>query len=123
MGSSSRSSGRCPAGSPRARASSISRASSPGAAFRYREAPAGAPIAAPRRRCDEELQRPQEVQQILLVAVAETVVVVDDPIGLGRTKLRVAAALVRLDRYLEIVRAAVVQEEDALAEAPQRRRA
>jgi len=52
----------------------------------------------------------------LLVALADTVVSC-------RPNLRIATALVSLDRRVEVVRATVVEEEDLPAEASQRRRA
>src|SRR5262247_556170 len=80
---------------------------------------------APQRRGEpgapEILQRAQEVQEILLVALAKAVVVVDDAVRLRGRVSRVAPAPVLLDRLDEIAGAPVVEEEDPLSEAPQRR--
>src|SRR5262245_22520783 len=65
------------------------------------------------------LQRAQEVQQVLLLPLVETVEPVDHGVGLGRAELEVPGALVLLDGLQEVVRAAVVEEEDPLAETPQ----
>src|SRR4051794_20330892 len=57
----------------------------------------------------------EEIQNVLLLRGAEEVVVVLDRVRLG------AGAVVREDGRVQVLRAAVVQEEDALAKAPQRR--
>jgi len=59
------------------------------------------------------LQRPQKVQQILLLLLGQMVVVVDHAIG-----FRAGAGVLR-DGLYQVLRAAVVQEEDALAQSPQ----
>src|SRR2546425_1132098 len=68
------------------------------------------------------LQRAEEVQEVLLLLLAESVEVVDDGIGLGRREPQTGPALVRLDRLEQVGGAAVVEEEDALPQTPQRRR-
>src|SRR2546425_2806381 len=68
------------------------------------------------------LQRSKEVQQILFLGVAEAPEATDHAVGFGRPILEVADALVREDRFQQIGRTPIVQEEDALTEAPQRRR-
>src|SRR5262245_1368338 len=67
------------------------------------------------------LQRAQKVQQILLGRIDEAVEVVDDRIGLGCLVDGVRGAAMLPNRLHEIARTAVVQEEDALPETPQRR--
>src|SRR5688500_12013365 len=67
-------------------------------------------------------QRAQEVEHVLPAARAERVVAVDDFIRLGRTELRIAGAAMSRDRRPQVRRASIVQEEDALPQAPQRRR-
>src|SRR5262249_17893134 len=62
------------------------------------------------------LQRTQEVQNILLLAGAEVVVEVEFVGGVFS-----AVALVGLDGAQQVFAASIVQEEDALAQAPQRR--
>ena len=69
---------------------------------------------------DQPSERSEEVEQILLLVLVEPVELVDHGIGLRRTELAVAIASMGLDRLDEVVRTAVVEEEDALAEAPQR---
>src|SRR5262245_62091006 len=64
-----------------------------------------------------ELERTQEVQQRLLVTPRQRIVVLDHLVG-----FRPAAGVLR-DRYFQVVGASVVQEEDALTDAPQRSRA
>src|SRR5437879_7083404 len=66
------------------------------------------------RIAEGPLERTQEVQQRLLVGPAQHVEVVDD-----RVRLR-ARARMRLDGLDQILGAAVMQEEDALSDAPQR---
>src|SRR6185369_6305136 len=61
------------------------------------------------------LQRAQEVEDVLLGPLAEVVEVADDAVRLG------AVARVLADGALEVRGAPVVQEEDPLAETPQRR--
>src|SRR5713226_9288333 len=68
------------------------------------------------------LQRAQEVQQVLLLRLVELIELVDDGTGLGGLESVVAGALVRPDGHEQVAGAAVVEEEDALAEAPERRR-
>src|SRR5262245_17112208 len=60
-------------------------------------------------------QRAQEVQQVLLGPLAQVAEVVDHTVRLR------AEALVLTDRDHQVVGAAVVQEENPLPEAPQRR--
>src|SRR5262245_31621038 len=57
---------------------------------------------------ERTLQRAQEVEQVLLGAFPQVVVVVDDLVGFRRAELAVPAALVRLDGVDEVVRAPVV---------------
>src|SRR4029450_7398480 len=71
---------RCGLAPARDRARAIAGASSPAAVYPFPEMSRGAPKDAPDRWC--QLQRPQEVQQVLLVPFAEKVVVVDDAVGL-----------------------------------------
>src|SRR5437867_11899023 len=119
MGSSSRSSGRCPAARPPGLASSTSRASSYGAGWRSRDGPGRAARRAPVD--SRRLQRAQEVQQMMLVAVAETLELEDHRVRLRRPELAVAAAAMGEDGLHQVSRAAVVQEEDPLAEPPEGR--
>src|SRR5262245_4464462 len=67
------------------------------------------------------LQRAQEVQQVLLLSFAQGAEVIDHPVGLGWLEPGVARALVSQDGLHEVAGAAVVQEEEPLAETPQRR--
>src|SRR5882724_10905612 len=67
------------------------------------------------------LERAEEVEQVLLVVRVETVVSIDHGVGLRRAELGVAAAAVSLDRLDEVIRAPVVQEEEPLAQTPERR--
>src|SRR5262245_44825335 len=69
------------------------------------------------RRATADLQRAQEVQQILLPLLGEVVEVRDHAVRLR------ALACMRLDGAYEVRRPAVVQEEDPLTHAPQRRAA
>ena len=66
-----------------------------------------------------ELQAAQEVQEVLLFSLRELVEVVDDRVRFRRSERRVPRALVRLDRLDEVLRPAVVQEEDPLTDTPQ----
>src|SRR4030095_8506483 len=70
---------------------------------------------------EEKLERAQEVQHMLLITFAQAVVPVDHGVGLRRAELAAGATPVGLDGLVGVLRAAVVQEEDALAETPQRR--
>src|SRR5262249_8842504 len=63
------------------------------------------------------LQRTKEVQQILFLQFAQVEEVADDRVGFR------AEAHMRADRRDQIRRTSVVKEEDALAQAPQRRAA
>src|SRR6185503_2015903 len=63
------------------------------------------------------LQRAQEVEQVLLRALAQVVEPANDAVRLR------ALAHVLADRHPQVRRAPVVQEEDALPEDPQRRAA
>src|SRR5215831_7345609 len=67
------------------------------------------------------LQRAQEVEDVLLLVLGEAVEVADHSVRLARGALRAAAALVLGDRIQQVRAAAVVQEEHALPQAPQRR--
>src|SRR5262245_5957559 len=67
------------------------------------------------------LQRAQEVQDILLRRCVGLVEGLDDGVRLGRAELLVARAAMRSDRFQQVGCAAVMQEEDPLAESPQRR--
>src|SRR3989442_1605131 len=58
------------------------------------------------------LQGSKEVQQILFLGVAEAPEATDHAVGFGRPILEVADALVREDRFQQIGRASIVQEED-----------
>src|SRR2546428_10575924 len=69
----------------------------------------------PTWRRDSELQRAQEVQNVLLLALPEVVEVSHHRIRFG------AIAAVRLDRHREVGGPPVMQEEDALSQSPQRR--
>src|SRR5581483_9386552 len=60
-------------------------------------------------------ERAEEIQQVLLRLRRQCPVIGDDAVRLR------ALALVRLDRLREVARAAVVQEEEPLPEAPERR--
>src|SRR5262249_41663616 len=64
----------------------------------------------------DQLERTQEVQDRLPVAARQLIVVLDHLVG-----LRSAARVLR-DRYAQVVGASVMQEEDALTDAPQRSR-
>src|ERR1700674_4492853 len=63
----------------------------------------------------EALQRPQEVEEILLLAPCEGPELIDHTVGLR------SRALMLTDCGEQIGRPPVVQEEDALTESPQRR--
>src|SRR5712692_4863044 len=86
------------------------------------EARPGSDLGATRAPRGGLLQRAQEVQQVLLLRLVELIELVDDGIGLGGLKSVVARALVRPDGREQVAGAAVMQEEDALPEAPERRR-
>ncbi|HJS22194.1 MAG TPA: hypothetical protein VJ764_06015, partial [Steroidobacteraceae bacterium] len=60
-------------------------------------------------------ERAQEVQNFLLLPRRQAVEVADDPVRLGGSELRIAAARVLLDGSLEITRAPIVQEEQPLS--------
>jgi len=70
-------------------------------------------------RVHSSLEAAQEVQEILLPVLIEPVEVVDDRVRLRRSERRVSRALVPLDRLEEIRGPPIVQEEDALSQAPQ----
>ena len=63
------------------------------------------------------LQRPQKIQQVLSLRVRERVEPANHLDGFR------PVAGVRLDRFQQVGRASIVQEENALADAPQRRAA
>ena len=60
------------------------------------------------------LERAKEKDQVLLVLVRQAFEILDDLVGLA------FVTLMRLDRFHEVGGAAVVQEEDALPQTPQR---
>ena len=64
------------------------------------------------------LERPQKVQDMLLVDLVLRVKVLNDPVGLGRTKMSVARAGMGCGRFPEVAGATVVQEENSLAQPP-----
>src|ERR671922_788528 len=70
-----------------------------------------------------DLERAQEVQQILLGRFGQRVETIDHGVGLGGLELRVARALVGADGREQVGRAPVMQEKDPLAKTPQRGRA
>jgi hypothetical protein len=78
----------------------------------------GADVRAPGRERSSE--RAEEVEQILFLALVEAVELIDHRICLRRPEPAVAIASMGSDRVDKVARAAVVEEEDALAEAPQR---
>src|SRR5262245_24332801 len=61
------------------------------------------------------------MQQILLLPGIERAVALDDGIGLRGRDAPILPTRVSLDRHDEVARAPIVQEEEALAQAPQRR--
>ena len=73
----------------------------------------------PRRIPVSPLQRPEEIENVLLLVLAEAVEVLDDFACLGRVEQ--APALVRPDRLQQIRGSPIVQEEQALPQPPQRR--
>lgn len=62
------------------------------------------------------LQRTQEVDDILLLLAPQPTELIDDPVGLA------VAASVGFDCFDQVARSTIVQEEDTLPDAPQRRR-
>src|SRR5262245_2837280 len=68
------------------------------------------------------LQTSQKVQQVLLLGRGERSIALDDGIGLGSRQAPVLTTRVPFDRLDEVAGPAVVQEEQALTQAPQRRR-
>src|SRR6266403_2495309 len=89
-------------------------------------------------RGSHDLKRAQEVQHTLLRAITQVPVVLDDPVRLRWSERqaaalageslaespegpRVAATGMRLDRLHQIGRAPVMQQENPLAQTPQRR--
>src|SRR5579863_2589368 len=73
-------------------------------------------------------ERPQEVDEVLLIRSAERVEVVNDGIGFGRAVRNPAlthagVAEMVLNRLDDVGSAAIMQEEDPLAYSPQGRRA
>src|SRR6266850_4950404 len=89
-----------------------------------REAPAMRAAAVYHRRAPGRrgLQRAEEVQQILLAALRQRVESLDDRVGLRCPVLRVPRAPVGADGRDQVRRTPVVQEEDPLAEPPERDR-
>src|SRR5581483_11186950 len=67
------------------------------------------------------LERSEKVQQVLLLLLAEPVVGRDHPVRLRGPESTVTRAGVGLDRLDQVPGAPVVEEEEALAEPPQRR--
>src|SRR5262249_1339837 len=67
------------------------------------------------------LQAPQEVQQVLLVRRGQRSIALDDAVRLGGGKAPILAPRVSFDRFDQVAGAAIVQEEQALPQAPQRR--
>src|SRR5262245_40549817 len=64
-------------------------------------------------------QRPQEVQHVLLLALREAVEPLDHPVRLRRIAREAATALVGANGDEQILGPSIVQEEDALTEAPE----
>src|SRR5947209_19332507 len=77
----------------------------------------------PRLELPHGSEAAKEIQQVLLVPLVELVEVMDHRVRLRRPELRVPRVLVRLDRLEQVSRPPIVQEEDALAQAPERRAA
>src|SRR6185312_3903164 len=69
------------------------------------------------------LQRPQEVEDVLLLALGERVEHAHHAVRLARVAGGERPALVRVDGIQQVARAPVVQEVEALAHAPEGRRA
>ena len=67
------------------------------------------------------LERPQKVQDMLLVDLILRIEVLNDPVGFGCTEASVALAGMRDDGLTEIARPAVVQGKNTLSHSPQRR--
>src|SRR5437660_1165218 len=87
----------------------------PGAFAGRREKGSGSRLSAPLAVETLGLQRAQEVEDVLLLRGRQLVEFVDHCVRFG------AVALMRLDRLQQIVGPAVMQEVDALSDAPQRR--
>src|SRR5262249_38833602 len=68
------------------------------------------------------LEAAQEVQEILLLVLVEVVEVIDDRVRFRWSVSQVPEAPVSLDRLEKITGPSIVEEEDALPQAPQRRR-
>ena len=69
-----------------------------------------------------ELERSQEIQQVLLIRFRKLVEIRYDCICFRRVGRSATAALMLANRSDQVIGAAVMQEEDALAESPQGRR-
>jgi hypothetical protein len=65
-------------------------------------------------------QRAQKIQQVLLILYREPPVVVDHSISLGIRIVVIPVARMRMDGLNQICGPAIVQEEDSLAQAPER---
>src|SRR5262245_5464680 len=68
------------------------------------------------------LQRAQEVEDILRGSTGQGIEAIHNSVRLRCRELRVGIAAVGEDRRAQVRRAAIVQEEDALSNAPERRR-
>src|SRR5215470_3270107 len=86
----------------------------------FMSAPKKARAGLRRRGFCNPLQGAEEIEQVLLLTLAEVVEVVDDRVRLRRVVLRRAAALVLPDRFDQVLGPSVMQEEDALTQAPER---
>jgi hypothetical protein len=74
-------------------------------------------IANAERRCFFSLERPKEIDEVLLFLGAQPIEMLDHSVGLAAT------ALVSSDGFYQVGRPSIMQEENALADAPERRSA
>src|SRR5205814_4134629 len=70
---------------------------------------------------EAELQRTQEVEEILRVGAVQCIELLDDGVRFRSPERGVRSTRMRIDRHTKVLRATVMQQEDALAETPERR--